>query len=76
MTTIKDVTAGTAHPDDLEPWQRAGLSMQVYRDACRILDLPGSQRKAAGEALPEAYRDLVREECQRLISYRNKHGRK
>jgi len=70
MTAISDVITGKASPADLQPWQRAGLSMAVYRLSCEILAMPISERKKAGESLPADIRDLVRAECQRIIQYR------
>lgn len=70
MTAISDVITGKASVVDLHPWQRAGLSMAVYRLSCEILAMPISERKKAGGSLPAEVRDLVRDECRRLAEYR------
>ena len=70
MTAISDVITGKASVVALQSWQRAGLSMAVYRLSCEILAMPISERKKAGESLPAEVRDLVRVECRRLAEYR------
>lgn len=54
---------------------RSAIRIHVYFRASALLDLPVAKRKEAGEQLPEDIRDLVREECKRLLRYRGSDKR-
>ena len=55
---------------DLSDALKSAIRIHVYFRASALLDLPKEKRKQAGEQLPPDIRDLVREECKRLIRYR------
>ena len=48
---------------------KSAIRIHVYLRASAMLDLPVSERKEAGEQLPPDIRDLVRDECKRLLKH-------
>lgn len=54
---------------------KSAIRIHVYFRASALLDLPVDKRKEAGEQLPDDIRDLVREECKRLLQYRGSEKR-
>lgn len=55
---------------DLSDALKSAIRIHVYFRASALLDLPIAQRKAAGKQLPEDIRNLVRDECKRLLKHR------
>ena len=49
---------------------KSAIRIHIYYRASALLDLPKEKRKQAGEQLPPDIRDLVREECKRLLNHR------
>ncbi len=49
---------------------QSAITIHVYFRASALLDLPVDKRKQAGEQLPEDIRNLVRDECKRLLKLR------
>lgn len=49
---------------------KSAIRIHVYFRASALLDLPVDRRKEAGEQLPEDMRNLVRDECKRLLKHR------
>lgn len=68
---IIDVLHGEQPYADLSGALKSAIRIHVHLKAVQILDLPKSRRAAAGMAVPEDIRDLVREECKRLLKLRN-----
>lgn len=64
---LKQCLDGELPPEDLQPFERSALQIHIYFKARAIMDLPSSERKAAGMAVPENIRGLVRDECKRLL---------
>ena len=56
--------------NELSEALKSAIRIHVYFRASAMLDLPVAKRKEAGEQLPEDIRDLVREECKRILRYR------
>lgn len=50
---------------------QSALRIHIYLRAKAILELPREHRAEAAFQLPEDIRDLVREECKRLLKLRN-----
>lgn len=50
---------------------QSSIRIHVYFKASAILDLPTPERSKAGAELPEDIRNLVRDECKRLLKHRN-----
>ena len=57
--------------DDLSDALKSAIRIHVYFRASALLDLPVAKRKEAGGQLPEDMRNLVRDECKRLLKHRN-----
>ena len=55
---------------ELGRFEQSAISIHVYFRAREILELPPDLRKEAAMQLPEDIRDLVREECKRLLTHR------
>lgn len=55
---------------DLDDHTREALDIYVFFRASSLCDLPPDRIKAAIDAMPEAVRDMVREECKRLLKHR------
>lgn len=66
---LKDALLGNIPIDELLPFERSALRIHIYFRASEILDMSQSDMKRAGESLPDDIRDLVREECKRLLRY-------
>lgn len=64
---LSECLSGALPVEDLKPFERSALQIHIYFKARAIMDLPPSQRKAAGMAVPENIRGLVRDECKRLL---------
>ena len=62
--------AGKLPYSELGRFEKSAMQIHVYFRASAMLDLPVNQRKKAGEQLPPDIRDLVREECKRLLKHR------
>jgi len=67
---LKQCLAGNLNYSDLERFERSAISIHIYFRARAMLDLPRDKMKQAGEQLPPDIRDLVREECKRLLKHR------
>lgn len=50
---------------------KSAIRIHIYFRASAILDLPPGGRAMAGAELPEDIRNLVRDECKRLLKDRN-----
>ena len=50
---------------------KSAIRIHVYFRASALLDLPVANRKEAADQLPEDIRNLVRDECKRLLKHRN-----
>jgi hypothetical protein len=74
MGTIQDRIAacldGSLPYDALSEFEQSAIRIHVYFRASALLDLPKDKRKQAGEQLPPDIRDLVRDECKRLLEHR------
>lgn len=68
---ISDFIAGGLDYNELSPALKSAVRIHIYFRASALLDLSASERKKAAEQLPEQVRDLVREECKRLLKYRS-----
>lgn len=49
---------------------QSAIRIHIYFKASAILGLPPPERAKAGEKLPEDIRNLVRDECKRLLKHR------
>lgn len=67
--------AGRLPYSELSEALRSAIRIHVYFRASALLDLPVAKRKEAGGQLPDDIRDLVREECKRLLLYRGSDKR-
>jgi len=56
---------------DLSDALKSAIRIHIYFRASALLDLPAKKRKEAGKQLSEDIRDLVREECKRLLKHRH-----
>lgn len=72
---LKDALLGSLPISELLPFERSALRIHIYFRASEILDMSQAGRKRAGESLPDDIRDLVREECKRLLQYRGSEKR-
>jgi len=63
--------AGKLPYSELGRFEQSAIRIHVYFRASALLDLPKDKRKQAGEQLPPDIRDLVREECKRLLKHRD-----
>jgi len=74
MGTIQDriaaCLAGEIPYDALGEFERSAIRIHIYFRASALLDLPRDKMKQAGEQLPPDVRNLVREECKRLLKHR------
>lgn len=61
---------GRVRYDSLSDALKSAIRIHVYFRASALLDLPVDRRKEAGEQLPEDIRNLVRDECKRLLKHR------
>jgi hypothetical protein len=62
--------AGTLAYSELSEAEKSAIRIHIYFRASAMLDLPRDKMKQAGEQLPPDIRDLVREECKRLLKHR------
>ena len=67
---IAECLAGTLPHSELSEAEQSAIRIHVYFRASAILDLPHDKMKQAGKQLPPDIRDLVREECKRLLKHR------
>lgn len=67
---IEAVLSGTASYYDLPDALKSAIRIHVYFRAYAILDLTPPERAKAGAELPEDIRNLVRDECKRLLKHR------
>jgi len=67
---LEAVLSGAAPYDSLSDALKSAIRIHIYFRARAMLDLPRDKMKQAGEQLPPDIRDLVREECNRLLKYR------
>lgn len=49
---------------------KSAIQIHVYFRASALLDLPADKRREAAMQLPEDIRNLVRDECKRLLKHR------
>lgn len=68
---LSECLSGSLPVEDLQPFERSALQIHIYFRSRAIMDLPPSERKAAGMAVPENIRALVRNECKRLLELRS-----
>lgn len=67
---ISACLAGTLPYSELGRFEKSAIRIHIYFRASALLDLPKDKRKKAGEQLPPDIRDLVRDECKRLLKHR------
>jgi len=67
---IASALAGTLPLSSLSPAERSAIRLPIYLRATAMLELPRSEMVQAAESLPVQIRDMVREECKRLMLIR------
>jgi len=69
-TRIKQCLDGDLPYSELTKFEKSALSIHIYFRASAMLDLSREDMAKAGQQLPPDIRDLVRDECKRLLEYR------
>lgn len=67
---MRSVLDGTFSYADAPDHIKSALRIYVYFRAAALLDLPPAKRKYEAAKYAPEIRDLVREECKRLLEYR------
>jgi len=67
---IAQALAGTLPLPSLTVAEGSAIRLPIYLRAAAMLELPRAEMAKAAEGLPVEIRDLVREECKRLMLIR------
>lgn len=68
---IVSVLHGRQPYSSLSEALQSAIRIHIHLRAKALLELPVERRAEAGAQLPKDIRDLVREECKRLLKLRN-----
>lgn len=72
---MKAVMMGNKPIEDLEAGVRSAIRIEIYREACRILDIEGKEaRRAALGLVPEKIRPHIESEVMRIWRMRKNDG--
>ena len=67
---MKAVLDGQTSYKDAPEYVQSALSIYVYFRASALLDMPPQKRRREADKYAPEIRDLVRQECKRLLEYR------
>lgn len=67
---MADVMAGKKPIEDLVEGVRSAIRAEIYREACRILEIKKEGRKEALEAVPAMIRPHIEAEVRRIWEMR------